>query len=52
MKGSTCDRRQQHEILILDNIGYVQQSPEEVEVLFTLFYERYERATGGACVAG
>lgn len=31
------------EVLILDDIGYVQQSPEEVEVLFTLLAERYER---------
>ena len=31
------------EVLILDDIGYVQQSPEEVEVLFTLMAERYER---------
>lgn len=31
------------DVLILDDIGYVQQSPEEVEVLFTLFAERYER---------
>lgn len=31
------------EVLILDDIGYVQQSAEEVEVLFTLFAERYER---------
>jgi DNA replication protein DnaC len=31
------------ELLILDDIGYVQQSPEEVEVLFTLMAERYER---------
>lgn len=31
------------EVLILDDIGYVQQTPEEVEVLFTLFAERYER---------
>lgn len=29
--------------LILDDIGYVQQTPEEVEVLFTLMAERYER---------
>ena len=29
--------------LILDDIGYVQQSAEEVEVLFTLMAERYER---------
>ena len=31
------------EVLILDDIGYVQQSAEEIEVLFTLFAERYER---------
>jgi len=29
--------------LILDDIGYVQQSADEVEVLFTLMAERYER---------
>jgi DNA replication protein DnaC len=31
------------ELLVLDDIGYVQQSPEEAEVLFTLLAERYER---------
>jgi DNA replication protein DnaC len=31
------------ECLILDDIGYVQQAAEEVEVLFTLLAERYER---------
>jgi DNA replication protein DnaC len=31
------------ELIIADDIGYVQQSPEEVEVLFTLLAERYER---------
>jgi DNA replication protein DnaC len=31
------------DVLILDDIGYVQQAPEEVEVLFTLLAERYER---------
>lgn len=30
-------------LLVLDDIGYVQQSPEEMEVLFTLLAERYER---------
>lgn len=30
-------------LLILDDIGYVQQNAEEVEVLFTLMAERYER---------
>ncbi len=29
--------------IVLDDIGYVQQAPEEVEVLFTLMAERYER---------
>ena len=31
------------ELLVLDDIGYVQQSAEEIEVLFTLMAERYER---------
>jgi DNA replication protein DnaC len=31
------------DVLILDDIGYVQQSREEMEVLFTLLAERYER---------
>lgn len=31
------------DLLILDDIGYVQQSPEEAEVLFTMMSERYER---------
>ena len=31
------------ELLIVDDIGYVKQSPEEAEVLFTLIAERYER---------
>jgi hypothetical protein len=29
--------------VILDDLGYVQQSAEEAEVLFTLMAERYER---------
>lgn len=31
------------DVILLDDIGYVQQAPEEVEVLFTLMAERYER---------
>jgi DNA replication protein DnaC len=31
------------ELLVVDDIGYVKQSPEEAEVLFTLIAERYER---------
>jgi DNA replication protein DnaC len=33
------------EVLIIDDLGYVQQSREEMEVLFTLLAERYERGT-------
>jgi DNA replication protein DnaC len=33
----------QFAVLILDDVGYVQQSPEEAEILFTLLAERYER---------
>jgi DNA replication protein DnaC len=36
------------EALILDDLGYVQQSREEMEVLFTLLAERYER--GSVCL--
>lgn len=31
------------DVVILDDIGYVQQSREEMEVLFTFLAERYER---------
>ncbi len=31
------------DIFILDDLGYVQQSAEEMEVLFTFLAERYER---------
>ncbi len=31
--------------LLLDDLGYVQQSREEMEVLFTLLAERYERGS-------
>jgi hypothetical protein len=31
------------EAIILDDLGYVQQSREAMEVLFTFFAERYER---------
>lgn len=36
-------RLDRFELLILDDFGYVQQSREEMEVLFTLLAERYER---------
>jgi len=33
----------QYDLLILDDIGYIKQSGEDAEVLFTLLAERYER---------
>ena len=32
-------------VIIIDDIGYVQQDKEEMEVLFTLLAERYERGS-------
>jgi DNA replication protein DnaC len=34
-----------YEALVLDDLGYVQQSREEMEVLFSLLAERYERGS-------
>lgn len=36
-------RLDRFQAIVLDDIGYVQQSREEMEVLFTFFAERYER---------
>ena len=38
-------RLEQWEGVILDDLGYVQQSREEMEVLFTFLAERYERGS-------
>jgi DNA replication protein DnaC len=38
-------RLSRFEAIIIDDIGYVQQSREEMEVLFTLLAERYERGS-------
>lgn len=38
-------RLERFEVLILDDLGYVQQAQDEMEVLFTLLAERYERAS-------
>lgn len=38
-------RLSRFEGLIIDDIGYVQHSREEMEVLFTLLSERYERGS-------
>lgn len=34
-----------YDALIIDDIGYVKQSREEMEVLFTLLADRYERGS-------
>jgi DNA replication protein DnaC len=34
-----------YDVLIIDDIGYVQQEQKEMEVLFTLLAERYERGS-------
>jgi DNA replication protein DnaC len=36
-------RLDRFQVVVLDDIGYVQQSREEMEVLFTFLAERYER---------
>ena len=38
-------RLSKFDAIIIDDIGYVQQSREEMEVLFTLLAERYERGS-------
>lgn len=34
-----------YEVLLIDDLGYVQQNREEMEVLFTLLADRYERGS-------
>jgi len=43
--GKFLKRLSKFDALIIDDIGYVQQSREEMEVLFTLLAERYERGS-------
>jgi len=38
-------RLNRYHAIIIDDIGYVEQSKEEMEVLFTLLAERYERGS-------
>jgi DNA replication protein DnaC len=40
---ATLRRLDRYDAVILDDLGYVQQSREEMEVLFTFLAERYER---------
>lgn len=42
---ATIKRLGNYEALVLDDLGYVQQSREEMEVLFLLLAERYERGS-------
>jgi DNA replication protein DnaC len=38
------EKLRRYAVLLIDDIGYVRQSREEVEVLFSLLADRYERA--------
>jgi len=40
---SALQKLDNYEVVILDDIGYVQQNREEMDVLFTFLAERYER---------
>jgi len=42
---SVLKRLGRYEALLIDDLGYVQQSRPEMEVLFTLLAERYERGS-------
>jgi DNA replication protein DnaC len=42
---AVLNRIAKFEVLLIDDLGYVQQSREEMEVLFTLLAERYERGS-------
>lgn len=41
----TLKKIARNDLLIIDDIGYVQQSREEMEVLFTLLADRYEKGS-------
>jgi DNA replication protein DnaC len=41
----TLKKLSRYEGLLIDDLGYVQQSREEMEVLFTLLADRYERGS-------
>lgn len=41
----TIKRLSGYDVLMIDDLGYVQQSREEMEVLFTLLADRYERGS-------
>ena len=41
----TLKKLSRYHAVIIDDIGYVQQSREEMEVLFTFLADRYERGS-------
>jgi len=41
----TLKRLSGYDVLMIDDLGYVQQNREEMEVLFTLLADRYERGS-------
>jgi DNA replication protein DnaC len=43
--GRVLKRLAAYDALVIDDLGYVQQDREEMEVLFTLLAERYERGS-------
>jgi DNA replication protein DnaC len=43
--GKALKKLSRYDAVIVDDIGYVQQSREEMEVLFTFLADRYERAS-------
>ena len=48
--GRVLKKLRHYQVIIVDDIGYVQQSREEMEVLFSLLSDRYER--GSVMVTG
>jgi DNA replication protein DnaC len=42
-RGRALRQLDRYDAVILDDLGYVQQDREEMEVLFTFLAERYER---------
>lgn len=43
--GRVLKKLRNYQVIIVDDIGYVQQSREEMEVLFSLLSDRYERGS-------
>jgi DNA replication protein DnaC len=43
--GRALKKLRNYQVIIVDDIGYVQQSREEMEVLFSLLSDRYERGS-------